>query len=222
MLVTAFRAIIIYVILIIGMRLMGKRQIGEFQPFELIIMLIIAELAAVPMADISIPIFAGLVPIFVIFVTHLAITIISNKSLKFRKALNGTPQIIINENGIDSNILKEVNMNVNDLLESIREQGYFTIEEIKFAVLETNGKISVLPDDSVSSPEEIPVSLIVNEEFVEDNFQMANITKKDIEKILNKINLIPKKVIYMSKNQEKYFIQPYNAKYIIIGDENEG
>ncbi len=217
MLVNALRAVIIYAILILGIRLMGKRQIGEFQPFEFIITLIIAELAAVPMTDISIPILYGLVPIFVIFLMHLAITLISNKSIAFRKVVNGSPQIVINADGIDSSMLKKLNMNVNDLLEAIRVQGYFSIEEVKYAIVETNGKVSVLPNNDASAPSGIPISLIVNAQYVEKNFPLAQVDQKTIDDILEGNNLSLEKVIFMSKKDNGFFLQPYGAKFITVG-----
>lgn len=217
MLVNALRAVIIYAILILGIRLMGKRQIGEFQPFEFIITLIIAELAAVPMTDISIPILYGLVPIFVIFVMHHIITLISNRWQGFRKTVNGSPQIVINADGIDSSMLKKLNMNVNDLLEAIRVQGYFSIEEVKYAIVETNGKVSVLANSEANPPSGIPITLIVNAQYIEDNFSIAEVNREAIDSILSKSNLDYKKVILMSKKDNAFFIQPYGERYITIG-----
>jgi uncharacterized membrane protein YcaP (DUF421 family) len=200
-----------------GFRLMGKRQIGEFQPFEFIITLMIAELASVPMTDISIPIIYGLVPIFVIFVMHHAITLIGNKWQGFRKTVNGSPQIVINADGIDSAMLKKLNMNVNDLLEAIRGQGYFSIEEVKYAIVETNGKVSVLPNSDANPPSGIPITLIVNSQYIEDNFALANVDKNAVESILAKSNLTLKNVLLMSKKDNGFFLQPYGEKYFTIG-----
>ena len=111
------RTIIIYVCLVIGMRLMGKRTIGELQPFEFTITLAIADLACMPMQDISVPLIYGLVPLFVMFLLHYLITIIAGKSIKFRRFLNGKPVIVINEQGIDYKAINSLNVNINDILE---------------------------------------------------------------------------------------------------------
>ena len=144
MLVVFIRTIIIYVCLVIGMRLMGKRTIGELQPFEFTITLAIADLACMPMQDISVPLIYGLVPLFVMFLLHYLITIIAGKSIKFRRFLNGKPVIVINEQGIDYKAINSLNVNINDILESLRSQQFFSPEQVRYAVYETNGNLSVL------------------------------------------------------------------------------
>ena len=169
MLVVFIRTIIIYICLLIGIRLMGKRTIGELQPFEFVITLAIADLACMPMQDISVPIVYGLVPLFTMFLLHLFFTWLATKSIKFRKALNGKPVIVVTPDGIDSEAMAKLNFTVNDLLESIRSQQYFSVEQIKYAVLETNGNLSVMVDESADTPESIPVTLVVEGKKMEDN-----------------------------------------------------
>ena len=118
MLVILTRTILIFLLLLLGLRLMGKRQIGELQPFEFVITLAVAELACTPMQDNSIPLVYGLIPVLTVFVLHYFMTLLSTKSVRFRKVLNGKPMIVVDRDGINSENLKKLNMNVNDLLES--------------------------------------------------------------------------------------------------------
>ncbi len=145
MLIVFTRAIIIYVFLLIVMRLMGKKQLGELQPFEFAITLIVADLACIPMGDTSMPITYGLVPIFTLFVIHLLVTKLTKHSIKLRKLINGKPIIVINGDGIDYEMMKSLDMTVNDLMEALRSNGFFSPDEVEFAIVETNGDLSVLP-----------------------------------------------------------------------------
>jgi uncharacterized membrane protein YcaP (DUF421 family) len=130
------------------MRLMGKRQLSELQPFEFVITLLIAELVAIPMSDASIPIAYGLIPIFTLYIMHLFINKISARSIRFRKLINGSPMIVITPDGIDTRKLRMLDMNVDDLMDSLRASGHFNPSNIEYAILETNGKLSVLSKTS--------------------------------------------------------------------------
>ncbi len=145
MLTVFLRATLIYVILLVIMRLMGKRQLGQLQPFELVITLLIAELACIPMAETAIPVSYGLIPIFTLFVLHLFITKISARFIGFRRLLNGKPAVIINNGEIDYKVMKKLDMTTNDLMEGLRNSGYFSPEDVAYAILETNGQLSVMP-----------------------------------------------------------------------------
>ncbi|MDR2091156.1 MAG: DUF421 domain-containing protein [Clostridiales bacterium] len=124
---------------------MGKRQLSELQPFEFVITLILADLACVPMAEIPIPIIYGLIPIFSIFMLHILITVISVKSIKLRRIINGTPQIIVDKGSLCFDNIKKLGMHVSDILEGLRNKGFFSPLEVEFAIVETNGMMSVLP-----------------------------------------------------------------------------
>ena len=114
------RCIILYMLLLVVMRLMGKRQIGELQPFEFAITLVVADLACLPMQDNTIPILYGVVPMFTMLLLHLIITKLCVKSVRFRRLVNGKPSVIINEGKIDIKTMDKLNMNTNDLLEALR------------------------------------------------------------------------------------------------------
>ena len=140
MLTIVVRAIIIYLVVLFLYRLMGKRQLGQMQPFELVLTLIIADLATIPMAEVSVPVLHGIVPLLTLVILHFVLTFLSKISNKFASFLSGKPVIVINPDGIDYKALKNLNISVDDVFEAIRGCGYFKIEQIQYAIMETNGK----------------------------------------------------------------------------------
>lgn len=219
MLVVIFRSIIIFLALVIVVRLMGKRTIGELQPYEFVITLAIADLAAIPIQDVSISIFYGLVPLAVIFLLHYAITFFTTKSIRFRKFLNGKPQIIIDGDGIVSECLTKLCMNVNDLLAMIRQQGYFSIKQIKFGVIETNGKLSIMPNEEMEAPQSIPTTLVVEGKIVTANLVMLQFSSDKINKILSQNNVKLNQCVLMTADSGEIFIQPRKSKFIIVKED---
>ncbi len=213
MLVIIVRTAIVFIFLLVIMRLMGKRQIGELQPFEFVITLAAAELACTPMQDISIPVLYGIIPVAVIFVLHSFGTMLSTRFIRVRKLLNGKPVIVINQDGIDADGLKKLNMNVNDLLESIRGQEYFSIEQVSFAIVETNGNVSVLPNSQAQPPQSIPLSLVVEGKLIDENFEISDTNKQKVLGYLKSKNLALKDVVLLTVESKKVFVQPLKGKY---------
>jgi uncharacterized membrane protein YcaP (DUF421 family) len=195
---------------------MGKRTIGELQPYEFVISLAVADLACVPMQDISVPIVYGIVPLCILFIGHYLITAITSKSIKFRRMLNGKPMIVIDNDGINSECLKKLNMNVNDLISLIRQQGYFSVTEISYAILETNGKLSIMENEQGQSPKTIPMTLVIEGKELKENMAMLNITSEQINKILDGQKLKVKDVVLMTADSNNLFIQPRCAKYFTV------
>lgn len=215
MLLIFFRTLIVLIFLVIGLRMMGKRQIGEMQPFEFVITLAIAELACSPMQDVYIPLTYGIVPLFSVFIIHFVVTKLSTKYIAIRKFVNGKPVIVINGDGIDYKTLKNLNMNVNDLMESLRGQGIFSVEQVLYAVIETNGKLSILEDENATPPTTLPVSLIVEGSLMRPNLLLVSMTAQEVDSLLKKHHLKTIDVILMSTYDTKIFIQPKNKKYIV-------
>lgn len=139
------RVLIIYLVVIGVMRLMGKRQIGEMEPFELVITIIIADLATIPMAEQTIPLWYGVIPLLVICVLHFAASLLTKKSSVMRNIINGKPVVVIDDNGIDFQELKKLNISSEELMEALRNLDYFDLSEINYAIIERNGKITVIP-----------------------------------------------------------------------------
>ncbi len=156
------RTIIIFSTLFVVIRIMGKRQIGEMQPLELVVTLVISDLACIPLADVSIPIAYGVVAILAVFFVNVFANLISSKSVNFRMFMTGKPTIIIDENGLDEVNLRRLNMNINDVMESIRTAGYFHLDDIKYAIFETNGKLSVVEENITEKSTTLPLTLVGN------------------------------------------------------------
>lgn len=144
MVITFLRTVILYVLIIAGIRLLGKRQIGELEPSELVLALLIADLAAVPMQDLGIPLLAGIVPILTLLCLTTILSILNLRSPGFRTLLCGRPSIIVRDGQIDQHELRRNRLTLDELTEELRLQGVTDLNAIKYAVLETNGQLSVL------------------------------------------------------------------------------
>lgn len=142
---TFLRTIILYLLVVTGLRIMGKRQVGEMQPSELVVAIMISDLASIPMQDVGIPLLSGVIPIFTLIMVEIALSQISLKNRKFRKLLTGKPSVIIHNGKILRDEMKKLRFNHDDLTEQLRIQGYVRIEDINFAILETNGQLSIIP-----------------------------------------------------------------------------
>ncbi len=143
------RTTIIFIVLLLIMRLMGKSQIGEMQPFEFVISLVIAELACIPMADTSIPIFYGIIAIVTIFILHQVVWLLQLWFQPVKKIVSGKPSVVINRDGIDEFQLKKNNLDVSDLVESMRAAGYFNLDDVYYGLYEANGSFSALEKEEL-------------------------------------------------------------------------
>lgn len=220
------RAIIIYLVVLFLYRLMGKRQLGQMQPFELVLTLIIADLATIPMAEISVPVLHGIVPLLTLVILHFIIIYLCKLSYKISSFVSGKPVIVINPNGIDYKALKSLNLTVDDVFEAIRGCGYFNIEQIQYAIMETNGKMSVLPksqfapvtaQDLQLSPQKstLPINIINEGKIVKNNLAIAKLDEIKIKQILkqgNAKNIKEVLIMTVDKNGSVYF-QKYKDKY---------
>ena len=154
MLITFFRSIILYIFVLIIMRLMGKREIGQLQPFELAISIMIADLVTMPMTDVGTPISNGIIPILGLLLMHLIISIINIKSIKAREIICGKPRILIYRGKIDEEALKKERFTINELQERLRGNNVVNIGDVEYAILETSGQVTVIqkPDKRNTIP----------------------------------------------------------------------
>lgn len=145
MLVLMVRTLILYSIVVLSMRIMGKRQIGEMQPSELVVAIMISDLASVPMQSIDIPLLSGIIPVLTLIVAEVLMSFVSLKSRFLRRLITGEPSIIIYNGHVNEQELEKLRFNTNDLLEQLRVSGYPNIADVEVAVLETNGQLSIIP-----------------------------------------------------------------------------
>ena len=162
---TAFvRTIILYFFIMVGLRLMGKRQIGELEPSELVMTMMISDLAAVPMQDFGIPLLSGLVPILTLLALSLLLSQLSLRSLRLRTLLCGTPVVLIRRGQLQQSAMRKNRFTIDEVLEELRSQGYSGIDAVKYAVLENSGQLSFLPWTAEQPPTAKQLGLSLEDE----------------------------------------------------------
>lgn len=213
------RTIIIFIATLIVMRLMGKRQIGEMQPYELVITLIIADLACIPMEDISIPLLYGIVAILSVYFLHQIMCLL-DLHFPFAKAVvSGVPSIVLNKNGIDDTQLKKNNLDVSDLIESLRVEGYFALDAVDYALYEAEGTFSALPKANYQTLQSsLPLLLIDEGKFDEKNLAYTQRDKTYFLDILRGQGCDElKKVLVMTVDGNgKVYLQNKGEKYKVF------
>ena len=200
MFIVFLRVLIIYVTVLIFLRLMGKRQIGEMQPYEVVITLIIADLATLPMSDTNIPLLNGILPLAILVLIHYFITLLTRKSVKIRNFMSGKPIIVISPNGIEYQALKDLNMNIDDILEMLRQCNYYNLDQVLYAIIETNGKMSVVPtsanapvtvqDLNLNNPPICLPKIIVSDgKVIKEDLKQMKLDIKKLNKILDYLKI---------------------------------
>ncbi|MCL2323805.1 MAG: DUF421 domain-containing protein [Oscillospiraceae bacterium] len=195
MFIVIIRTFTLYFIVIFIMRIMGKRSISQFEPYELAITLMISEVAALPMQDMRIPILHGIVPIITLGFFQAMLALIQLKFKRVRFILNGKPSIVIRNGVIDAKELKDLRFSIDDLMEEIRLMGYLNVEDIQIAILEISGQLSVFPKSSKApleredlkikkSEDSIPITLIMDRKICHESLKVLN---KDENWLLNKL-----------------------------------
>lgn len=218
------RALILYLVVLLALRLMGKREIGQLQPYELVITMMIADLASVPMQEIGIPLFHGIIPILALLASQIILSYVNIKSGWIRKIMCGEPTVLIQKGKIMEDRLKKQRYTIDGLLEELRSNGIFSLEEVEYAILETSGQISIIkkPEKSPTTKEDLnikaqyigyPRPLIIDGAFIDKNLEIMGISQKDVEKYLKQKNTKYEEVfILMSDENNQYFMQKKDDK----------
>lgn len=217
MAVTFIRTLIIIITLMILMRLMGKREIGEMQPYEFIITLIIADLACIPMADVSIPLTYGIVAIVCVFLLHQILTILEQSGSFVRRIISGKPSVVINRDGVNVLELRRNNLGIDDLIESMRTAGYFTFDDLSYAIYETNGSLSAFPNNQKQeTSSSLPLLIVAEGKLEKHNLSMIKCQKEEIVEYIKslKSSLKNTEVMTVDGTGRVYFKQK-GKKYII-------
>ena len=159
MIISVIRTILLYIVIILAIRIMGKRQIGELQTSELVVTLLISDIAAIPMQNTEQSLLSGIVPILILIVCEFIISLLMLKRAGFRRIICGKPIVIISDGKINQSEMHQLRMSTEDLSEELRQQGIFNIEDVGFAIVETNGKLSVLkkPEKDIPTAEELGI-----------------------------------------------------------------
>ena len=223
MLLTFIRTIILYILVLIVMRFMGKREIGQLQPFELAISIMIADLATIPMAETGIPISSGVVPILGLFVMHLTISVINLKSIKMREIICGKPAILIYRGRIQEKTMKKERFTINELEERLRGYNVTNIGDIEYAILETSGQISILqkPNKRNAIPEDFGI-MPEYEGIAYDLVIDGKVMKENLEKLDKDYNWLLKQVEPFGIKPEEALIATIDGKGNFFCQEKEG
>jgi len=209
MIPTIIRTLILYIFVVTAVRIMGKRQIGELQPTELVITILLSEVASIPMEDPEIPIINSLISIFLLVAFEIIVSVISMKSNRLRGIIQGNAVVVIRNGKIDQKELKRLRFTVDDILESLRQKDVFDINEVQYAVAETNGSLSVLLKDECktvtlkdmkikSKPSSLPCLIISDGRIITKNFADCNMTDRKLKKILNKRDIPVEEILLLT------------------------
>ena len=213
MFVTLIRTVILYLFVIATVRIMGKRQIGELQPTELVITILLSEIVAIPMQDNDIPLLSAVIPVMVLVGFEILISLISLKSVRFRSAMQGNSIIVIRDGVPDLKEIKKIRFTIDDILEALRQKDIFDISKVQYAIVETNGAISVMlkPEFSEITKKDlrlqaedngIPCAVIVDGRIIESNFQYCNMTLKKFYEIIKKDNIRIENTLLMTVDKK--------------------
>lgn len=224
MAITLIRTIILYILIIVSLRIMGKRQIGELQPTELVITILISNIASLPIEDPSVPLLIGIIPILTLVCFDVLISVLTLYSSKLRNLISGNPKLIIKNGIIDQKVVKELRFSTDDLLEQIRTKDVFNLEEIDYAIVETTGNISIYKKfeyqnvntrmlNIKNSGETIPFVVISDGHIVTKNLSYCNMTVSKIKEEVAKQKLDTDNIYLMTANS--------NGDFIIIPKENK-
>lgn len=192
MIIVFIRGILLYVFVLITIRIMGKGELAEMQPFELVVIIMISELAVLPMENLGAPFIHGLIAISSLLLMQVLISFITLKSETAREIICGKPSILINKGKIDQKELKRLRININDLLEQLRMKNFPSVKDVEFAIMETNGDMSIIPKadkmpvtvgdlNLKTSYEGLPVSVIIDGRIKYDNLREFNLTEDWLE-----------------------------------------
>lgn len=209
MLIITIRTVLLYLLIVFTMRLMGKKQLGELQPSELVTTIMISNIATLALEDASTPMLMGVVPIIMIGCLDVLLSGIMLKSTKVRKVVSGTARVIISDGKIDQKEMKNLRYTIDDLTEAMREQGIFDISQVQYAIVETTGKINFFQKEE---PAQNPPEVIIHDgEINMDGLNRTNLGEGWVKAILKENNTELPKVFFMSADR--------NGAYFIVNKE---
>ena len=224
MLTVLIRSVVLYLCIMLFMRLMGKRQLGELQPAELVISVLISNIVSLPVEDPNVPLLMGIIPVAMLVGLELIVSVLSLRFRSIRTLMGGNPVVIIHNGVIDQGALKTLRFSIDDLMESLRSQGIFDLSQIQYAIVETNGTVSILPYEKDSpatptqlklalAPREVPVVVISDGMVLEDGLRGASMSRKQLNRILEKEQISVRDVFLFSADK--------SHRYTLIQKENK-
>ncbi len=211
--ITLIRAVIIYITVITAMRIMGKRQIGELKPHELVITVLVSQVASIPLEGNSMPLANMFVPILIFVSFEIIVSVISMKSLNFRNLIQGRPMFVIRNGKIDEKQMKRLRFTIDDLIDAIRQKDVFDVSTVQDAVIETNGSISVLQkaEEAPVTPKQLklsvdenstPIAVVIDGKPVTEYFSTEKIKNSKIELVVNNENKDIKDIMLLTIDED--------------------
>ncbi len=224
MLISVIRTFILYLLILLSLRIMGKRQLSEMQASELVITLIMSDIAVIPMSNTSQPLLSGVVPILVLISLELVFSVAMLKNAKFRKLVCGSPEMVIRDGEILQEQMRRLRMTTEDLCVQLRQQGIFSLDDVEYCIVETTGDISVLekPDKRVPNAGELGVDIpdtgieavVINDSrYLSNSISICHLSREWVDSILLKNGLKIEDVFIMTANR--------NGDYKIIRRDNK-
>lgn len=194
MLIVFFRALILYCVVFLVIRLMGKKELSKVQPFELAIIIVISDLASAPMSSRGLSLFDGIIPIITLLLAYMIFLLLNHSSNKIQDFVCGKPVVIIKDGKIVEKEFNSQKYTVSDIMSQLHEKDVFSISDVKYAIIETNGNLSVITNDE--NIDSLPVNVIEDGKLAENNMELIGIKKGDVERLLKTKNIKLEDVLY--------------------------
>lgn len=207
MLISFIRTVILYIALILGVRVTGKRQLGDLEPAELIVTILITELAAVPLQDPDAPLLNSIISILALVCLEILLTALSTKSPLFNKILQGKFSVLIRDGKIDQKEMKKSDVTYDELSEAIRQNGGLSAEEVRWGVMEPSGNVSIILKKDMTAGD-IPTPLILQGKYLKKNLKKVNLSRAEVERFISQKGLTPKDVYVLAIADEKFTLIP--------------
>lgn len=212
MLIVFLRALILYAIVFIVIRLMGKRELSKVQPFELAIIILISDLASAPMSSRGISIFDGVVPIVTLLVAYIIFTLLIQSSNKVQDVVCGKVAVIIQDGKIVEKEFSKLQYTIPDIMSQLRENNVFKIQDVKCAIVENNGNLSVIKN--TDGMESVPLNIIEDGKISDVNIQILQMSESDVEKLANKSHVNIQDILVGTMDENSRFV--YQLKEEVI------
>ena len=231
--IVLLRSLILYILVIFAVRLMGKRQLGELQPSELVITILVSNIATLPLEDVNIPLMVGITPILSLVCFEVIVSWLTLKYTGLRRIISGHPKIIISEGRIDRKVMRDLRFSVDDLMTALRGNGIFSIDEVQYAIVETTGSVSVMKKAGCDSPvrsdlkldsenSDPPQVVVSDGKLAEKALSSAGMSAERINAVLKKEKLRAEDIYIMTADSSgKYYIAEKNGNTPRTGKEGK-
>ena len=191
-----YRTVLFFSVLMLALRIMGKRQLGEAEPSDLVVTILLSELAAGPLQNIEEPIYRSLVPIILLVVIELTVAFISLKNVNLRRFFQGRYSILIDDGKINQAEMKKAHVTIDEVLEEIRQSGGIGVDEVRYCILETSGKMSVIMKDN-TAPIKLPISIILDGKIIYRNLSSCGLSRKGVKALLEEKGIRGNDIFWM-------------------------